>query len=228
MEQENYVNCPSCDHPNQVPDLLQFMSFPDDVEPIVQFYEGELNVITCPVCRQRVPLGSPLAVLNSEFKLLIVVMPEHLRSEIENSLPELPEDWTIKYCNNYPELYQETAPWFNTTVMPVLNTILSGTYFDQPAEEQVRKLSPLILHIFKSQLDGRLIESIFKIAGQADTEKHKKFLEQLYVSTLTNLIQQLLHLALKAREIPLLDATIREQIPSICLTAEVLAHTLKE
>jgi len=116
------------------------------------------------------------------------------------------------------------APWINAYVGPVLNEIFSATIFDRPPEEQISRLSPLVLRIIKSQIDGNLLENMIKLGGTADKETQEKFLRDAYTRVVVYLIRQLLALAVRSREIPELDRTIRGRIPTVCVTPDVLTE----
>lgn len=89
-------------------------------------------------------------------------------------------------------------------------------------------LSPLILRIIKSQIDDKLIEKMVKFGGEASEDKHKRYLNDIHTLVVTNLIRQLLNLAVRSREVPQLDSRIRERIPAVCLTPEVLTAIIKD
>ena len=228
MSQEYYINCPTCDHPNRVRTSLQSIHFPDDVDSIVAIIEGTLNAITCPVCEKKVNLFVPLVTINSNLKSIIVLIPEKFRRETEKEIGELSENLAITYCKDYSELYFAMAPWINSIIVPALNEIFSGSLFDRSLEEQLSMLSPLILRIIKSQIDGKPIEKIVKFGGQVSEDEQKKYLNKYHTLVVTHLIRQLLDLACRSREIPQLDSIVRHRIPSICLTQEVLSEIIED
>ncbi len=228
MAQESYVNCPSCDQPIPVQWNLQFVGFPDDIEPIMQLLEGTLNAVLCPACKQKVNLLFPLAAANSDLQSMIVVVPDAAKIEIEKQLPDLIKDWTVTYCKNYSELYFAMAPWINSMIAPVMNEVISGSLFDKPQAEQIAALSPLVLRIVKSQLDGKLLEHAIKFGPQTSDAKQKEYLQKIHTLVVSHLIRQLLDSAVRSREIPTLDSTLRERVPSICLTSEVLSEIVKD
>ncbi len=194
----------------------------------MQLLEGTLNAINCPSCTRKVNLLFPLAAANKDVRSMIVVVPEVARHETEKQIKKLAKDWALTYCENYSELYFAMAPWINSLVAPAISDTISGNLFDKPQTEQISALSPLVLRIVKSQLDGRLIEKVIKFESQTSEAKQNEYLEKIHTLVVSHLIRQLLDSAVKEREIPKLDLTLHERVPPICLTSEVLSEIIKD
>lgn len=188
--------------------------------------EGTLNAVNCPSCHNKINLLTPLAAANPDLNAMIAVVPDSLRSRVERQLEKAGAEWDVTYCKDYGELYFAMAPWINSTVSPVLNEILSSTFFDRPLDEQITRLSPLLLRILKSQIDGNLLEDMIKLGGDADKEKKQEWLKGVHKVIVVHLIQQLLYAAIGSREVPQLDLTLRTQVPAVCVTPEVLSELI--
>jgi tetratricopeptide (TPR) repeat protein/CHAT domain-containing protein len=188
--------------------------------------EGTLNAINCPSCQNKINLSAPLAAANPDLKAMIAVVPDSLRSWTERELEKAGAEWDVTYCKDYGELYLAMAPWINSTVSPVLHEILSSTIVDRPLDEQITRLSPLLLRILKSQIDGRLLEEMIKLGGDADKEEKKEWLKSVHNAIVVHLIQQLVYAAIGSREVPQLDQTLRTQVPAVCVTPEVLSEKI--
>ncbi|MDQ1638773.1 MAG: hypothetical protein QOF62_2112 [Pyrinomonadaceae bacterium] len=224
MDIESFVNCGTCGHPIQLSLDLQSIEFPDDDELLIQFYEGRLNVIECPVCKNKIPLGTPLLVTNTKQNSTIIVIPDEQRAKLEELVTELPDDFNIEYCSDYPALYRAMVPWFNDEVVPVMKMILTNKFYDQPMETQIEQLSPFFLRVFKSEVDGTLMQPILRLTGSP--AKQKEWVEGIYDLIVTGLIRQLLEWSVNSREIHEMNSLVRERIPSKCITDNVLSTVL--
>jgi CHAT domain-containing protein/tetratricopeptide (TPR) repeat protein len=220
----DYINCPICDHPNRIETEIQFLKFPDDTDLIIALMEGSLGAINCAICHEKISLLIPLVALNDELQTVIIVAPANLHEQIRELIKRLIPDWKIEYCKSYSELYFGMAPWINSHIVEVFKDLLNSRFFDQSPEEQISRLSPLFLRIFKSQIDGKLIQNPLNFSGPATKEKHEKRIGEMYTLVVTHLAQQLLETAVKLHQIPEIDSRIRERIPAICLTPEILSN----
>lgn len=148
--------CTQCGTPVRTRKLVAHISFPDDVTEIVEFLQGRLNVMPCPVCTSDVPILVPLLIQRQGTGQILAAAPGQVMSEIKRGLAGSDKSVTYDRCDNYNELMEKLIPCVNEEIVPGLQAVTNKTLFTKPRSERIALITPLLLGLLQAQVDDTL------------------------------------------------------------------------
>jgi tetratricopeptide (TPR) repeat protein len=221
--------CPRCQTPVRAHKLVGFISFPDQVETLLELFEGRLNFVTCPVCGHNVSFGAMLAVVRKKGKSTqcILAAPQAWMSDLESALlTHVKQPYSLDKCEGYGELILKMIPWIDEETLQPLQEIINRTLWTRPRDERISMLSPLLLALLQAQVNDTLLFSVVQMSS--DPSRAREVLGDILAATIHDQAKNLVLVAAEEGTMSSILSTIRTHIPPSTLTAQLLEYSIDQ
>ena len=227
MGATRYFNCPNCQNPVSIPPLTHLIRFPDDAEPIIALLERRLNVAICQVCRHPMPIIAELLLKNQDKRTILISIPKG-GSYDKAQLQKQARNFQLQFYNDYADFYQAVLQWANDYMKSISQILLNPDTFGQlTRQEQIELVSPLVLCILKSQIEGKLPTHL-QFSGTGNPDNTQGYLVGLYNAIVADQLMRLLRETARTPAILKLSTLIEEHIPRDCITTQILSMIVKD
>lgn len=219
------IECPVCHLSKPLPDLVRWVTFPDDVESLVKFLEGRLNVIDCGLCQRPIPLLVTLFAFNPLQHAVAVVEP--VDSSWEEILPAIRQEFVeeaITRLRDYDELRKLVLKWLFAFTQPTLAIMFSDRFSEVSKEDFVRMVNPLFLVALKLAAEGS-IPIVMQTTNPLSDGAKRSAIKALYLSVILDQLRSIFRIVSMKGELTNVLAEVSQRVPHSCITEEVLAST---
>jgi len=215
--------CPVDGALNDVPELVTSFCFPEDLRETIDLLEGRLNCVVCPACKKATAMLTPVMVLDKDGKTTLLVRPKGISWEPE---PELLAEveaagYRVENVSDYNALRSKIIERLDRYLKPVGPVILPSKDAPLSRSECIKRMSPLVLRLFKSRIDG-FLPPLFQFSGNASPEVLARLERKMYVPIVCDQLQRILQEAARESKALSLFDQVKELVPKECLTDEVL------
>jgi tetratricopeptide (TPR) repeat protein len=214
--------CPVDGALNEIPDLVTSFAFPADLTETMDLLEGRLNTFACQACGTSTALLTLVAVIDKDGMTALLMEPEGAAWEPE-ALAELTEArYRVERVQDYDALRVKIIEKLDHYLIPAAEVIFPGKENRLTRAEAIERISPLVLRVFKSRIDGYL-PPLLRFSGDASPETLAKLEKDLYTAMVSDHLQRILKEAARESRVAALLEEVEKRVPKECLTAEVLA-----
>jgi tetratricopeptide (TPR) repeat protein len=213
--------CEGCGALNDVPELEHSIRFPDDLKKIMDLLEGRLNCVQCLACKKTTVLLTYVAVLDVDGKTILLTGPEGVAWGQDHLAIAAKAGLHLEKVADYEALRLKVIERLNRYLTPVVPVILPEQGKPLTRAECIKRVSPFVLRLFKSRLDGYL-PPLVQLSGDPSPETRARIDRDLYVQLVSDQLQRILMEAARQSKVTALLEEVEKLVPKECLTAEVL------